>query len=357
VLAHAGRAEAYLRKYRLTKDKTSLDRARESLMTATQSGSQLAPVHFAAGLYRAATGDKKGAIESFQRSRSIEPTADATRELANAYDATDRLELAETTYRTAIQLRKGHWLEYKDLAVFLQKHGRVEEALPLFKLVAQLNPEDHTSYTNLGGMYIKLHMYPQAVETFKKAVHIDPNPQAYHSLGTGLYLDHRYREAIDAYRTATELNPTEGAYWGALGDAYRMIPGMVDSAIDAYSRAALLKEQELKIRPGDAILRAQIASWCTLTDKRRALAQIREAIRLGPRNARVQAIAAAVFEQLRMRDQAIAAFQKAVELGYSLAELQNWPPLERLRLDPRYKRIIAKLTQGRIVPSQSQLRR
>ncbi len=350
VLAHAGRAEAYLRKYRLTKDETSLSRARESVTTAMQSNSQMAPVHFALGLYGIASGNQAGATESFERSLSIESTADATRELANVYDATNRLELAEATYRHAIELRKGHWLGYKDLAVFYQKHGRLKEAFPFFRLVVQLAPDDHSSYTNLGGMYLKLQMYPEGIEILQRAVEIDPDPLAYHALGTGLYLDHRYREAIDAYRKATQLNPTEGAHWGALGDAYRMVLGMVDSAIGAYEQAILLKERELKIRPGDASLRAQIASWYTLTNRRKALSEIRQAIRLSPREARVQANAVTVFEQLHMRDQAIAAVEKAVKLGYSVSELQNWPPLERLRLDPRYKRIIATATEGGSVP-------
>src|SRR5712692_8333847 len=350
VLANAGRAEAYLRKYRLTKDKTALDRAGESVTAAVQSKSQLAPVNFAIGLYREATGDQRGAIESFEQSLAMEPTADATRELANAYDAANQLELAEATYRRAIELRKGHWLEYKQLGVFYQKHGRFKEALPLFRLVAQLNPDDHSSYTNLGGMYIKLHKYPEAIAILQKAVEIDPNPLAYHALGTSLYLDHRYREAIDSHRAATRLNPTEGDHWGALGDAYRMVPGMLDSAIGAYQQAVLLKEEELKIRRADASLRAQIASWCTLTNRRRALSEIREAIRLSPRDPRVQATAATVYEQLQMRDQAIAAVEKAVKLGYAVSELQDWPPLERLRLDPRYTRIIESATEGASVP-------
>src|SRR5262249_8201995 len=111
-----------------------------------------------------------------------------------------------------------------------------------------------------------------------------------------------------------------------------------------------LKEQELKIRPKDAILRAQIASWCTLNNKRRGLSEIRQAIKLSPKDPRVQAVAGTVFEQLQMRDQAIAAIERAVKLGYSVSEIENWPTLERLRLDPRYKRIIEKANQGTSVP-------
>jgi tetratricopeptide (TPR) repeat protein len=346
VLAHAGRAEAYLRKYWLAKDEASLDRARESVMAAMRLNDLLAPVNFAMGLYRVATGDREGAVESFQRSLTIEEGPDATRELANSYDALNRLELAEATYRRAIQLRKGYWLGYKDLGVFYQKHGRLEEALPFFKLVAQLAPDDHTSYTNLGAMYLKLQMYSQAVAVYQKAMEIDPGPVAYHALGTAFYLGHQYREAVDLYKKAVELNPTEGAYWGALGDAYRLVPGMVDYAVDAYQQAVLLKEGELRIRPGDARLRADIASWLTLTNRRRALHEIQQALRLSPRGARVQATAASVYEQIGERDQAIAAVGKAVKLGFAVAELQNWPPLEKLRLDPRYKRILATSIEG-----------
>src|SRR5260370_16879199 len=110
VLASAGRAEAYLRKYRLTRDETSLDRARESVTAAMQSNGEMAPVHFAMGLYRVATGNQTGAIESFKRSQSIEPTADATRELGNLYEATNPLQLLTSTYHHSIPLRNHHWL-------------------------------------------------------------------------------------------------------------------------------------------------------------------------------------------------------------------------------------------------------
>ncbi len=303
VLAHAGRAEAYLRKYRLAKDEASLDRARESVMAAMKLNDLLAPVNFAIGLYRVVTGDREGAVESFQKSLTIEEGPDATRELANSYDALNRLELAEATYRR--------------------------------------------SYTNLGAMYLKLQMYSQAVAVYQKAVEIDPSPRAYHGLGTAFYLGHHYREAIDLYKKAVELYPTEGAYWGALGDAYRLVPGMVDYAVDAYEQAVLLKEGELRIRPGDATLRADIASWLTLTNRKRALHEIQQALRLSRRAARVQATAASVYEQIGMRDQAIAAVGKAVKLGFAVAELENWPPLEKLRLDPRYKRILATSIEGR----------
>jgi len=345
-LAHAGRAEAYLRKYRLTRDKTSLKSAGQSVDNALQLNNQLAPVHFARGLFRSATGDQEGAIESFNQSLVIERGPDAIRELANSYDAMNRLEQAEEMYPQAIQMRRGYWLGYKDLAVFYQRHGRLKEALRLLLLVVQLAPESRSSYTNLGGVYLKLENYSDATDAYKRALEIDPSAQAYYGLGTSFYNAHRYPEAVDAYKKSVKLSPTNAMYLGALADASRRVTGMEDVAVDAYNQAVALREEELKIRPRDAKIRAEIASWSTLTNKKRALKEIGKALQLNSRDNRVQALAAVVYEQLGRRSQAIAAVEKALALGYSLEEIRSWPPLEKLRQDPRYKRIVATSIDG-----------
>jgi len=345
-LAYAGRAEAYLRKYRQTKEKASLDKASESVATAMQLDDRLAPVHFSDGLLKVALGKKLEAIMSFKRSLEIEQGPDAARELANAYDAMNLLQDAELEYQRAIELRKGYWLGYKDLAVFYQKHGGLREALPLFELVVQLAPESGSSYRNLGGLYSKLARYSDATDAYKRAVEIDPSAKSYYCVGTSLYNDHRYLDAVSAYKKAVALEPTNAMYFGALGDASRRVTGMEDVAVDAYNQAVALREEELKIRPRDAKLRAEIASWSTLTDKKRARREIGEALRLNSRDNRVQALAAVVYEQLDRRSQAIAAVEKALALGYSLEEIRSWPPLEKLRQDARYKRIVAASIEG-----------
>src|SRR5262249_8675133 len=103
------------------------------------------------GLIHAAGADYQHAIESFERSIEIQPTPDAYRELANAYDASNRLAEAEAIYRKAIQLQPSHWAGYKDLGVFYQKHGQLTAALPYFQRVVQLTPDNYIGYANLGG--------------------------------------------------------------------------------------------------------------------------------------------------------------------------------------------------------------
>ncbi len=347
-LAHAGRAEAYLRNYRLTADALSLERARDSALAAIHFNDQLAPVHFAIGLYRHATGEYESAVESFQRSLQIEPGPDAARELGNSYSALNRLKEAEAAYLQATQMRRGYWAGYKDLAVFYNKQGRLKEARPLLERVAQLAPDDYSSYTNLGALYLKLGMYSEGAAVLRQAVSIDPSAMAYYQLGTALYLGHRYAEAVDAYDTAVTLNPT-AVTWGALGKAAHYVPGIADVEANAFKNAISLAADQLKSRPRDAQLRAETASWLVYSDQRAALRELRTALRLNPLDSRVQSLAAVVYELSGVRNKAIAAIEAAVKLGGSLEEMQRWPPLERLRQDPRYKRIVETSTKGGIV--------
>jgi tetratricopeptide (TPR) repeat protein len=193
-------------------------------------------------------------------------------------------------------------------------------------------------------------MYPQARKAIQDAVSIDPpNSIAYRNLGNLFYFEHKYPDAVEAYKKSTEINPTDADTWAAYGDAAHYVQGIADVSVDAYTKAVGIREKELAIRPHDGSLKAEIASCRVYTDNKRALREIRTALRLSPNDGRVQILAARVYEQSGMRDKAIAAVETAIRLGYSVEEIQRWPRLENLRQDPRYKRIIAS-TESSSVP-------
>ncbi len=127
------------------------------------------------------------------------------------------------------------------------------------------------------------------------------------------------------------------------------MPGIADVEANAFKNAISLAADQLKSRPRDAQLRAETASWLVYSDQRAALRELRTALRLNPLDSRVQSLAAVVYELSGVRNKAIAAIEAAVKLGGSLEEMQRWPPLERLRQDPRYKRIVETSTKGGIV--------
>src|SRR2546430_5527633 len=67
-LAHAGRAEAWLRKFHVAREVGALEQARSSTERAVRLGPRLAQVHLTAGLVHEDAGEHALAVESFQQS-------------------------------------------------------------------------------------------------------------------------------------------------------------------------------------------------------------------------------------------------------------------------------------------------
>ncbi|HET8542160.1 MAG TPA: protein kinase [Anaeromyxobacter sp.] len=346
-LAHAGKAEAHLRRYEATRDRRSLALARDSARRAVELGGDVAAVQLTMGLVEAAAADHGAAIRSFRRALELEPgNADVHRELARAYDGAGRPAEAEATHRRAIELRPDSWSAYKDLGAFYNRHGRLEEALPLFQRVVELTPDNYAGYANLGGVLLRLGRRAEATRALERSLALRPTARAYSNLGSVHFYDRRYREAAELYRKAVELGGADARLWGSLGDAERWA-GRADEARRAYRQALALAAKDLELRPRDAELRSRMAIHeSALGDRARAMAHVEEARRLAPEDGLVLFRSALVYEEAGRREQALAAVRGAIAAGYSTVEIAGAPPLEALRRDPRYAVSAPRVPQG-----------
>jgi len=77
----------------------------------------------------------------------------------------------------------------------------------------------------------------------------------------------------------------------------------------------------------------------SLGDRRRALEQLGEALRIDASQAYVQYRAAGVYEQLGDRNRALEALERALKGGQKLTEVLASPMFEQLRKDPRFARM------------------
>jgi Flp pilus assembly protein TadD/TolB-like protein len=340
-LAHAGKAEALLRRYGATHEAAALEQARASSKRALELGPELARVHFTAGLVHSAAGEGAAAVDQFQQALKIEPaSADALRELANAYDKVGRTAEAEATLRRAVDLRPDSWAACKDLGVFYNRHGRLLDALPLFRRVVVLTKDNYASYNNLGGLYLRLGRHAEAAANLQKSLELHPTTAVYVNLGNIHYFEGRFAEAAESYRKATELTPTDERAWGALADALRWVPGKSDEAAGAYAQAIALAEKQASLKPQDPELRSRLAMYRAYSgDAAGADVDLRQALRLDPSDGTILFRAALVQEQLGRRKQALESIERALRVGYSREEIENAPALEQLRRDPAYGRM------------------
>jgi tetratricopeptide (TPR) repeat protein len=342
-LAHAGAAEAWLRRYRSSRDLTALENARASSRRGIELQPDLAQVHFTAGLVESTAGDYGAAVGRFQQALRVEPAnADALRELGNAHDKAGSVAEAESTFRQAVQLRPDSWAACKDLGVFYNRHGRMEEALPWFQRVVALTPDSYASYSNLGGIYLRLGRHAEAASALQRSLSLRPTAVAHVNLGNIRYFEGRFREASESYRKATELAPADERAWGALADALRWLPGTADEMAGAYAQAIALAERRVAAQRNDSELRSRLAMYRAFAgDGQGADADLREAIRLDPLDGTVVFRSALIHEQLGRREQALGAIEQALRTGYSREEIGHAPALEALRRDSRYARIMS----------------
>jgi len=339
--AWAGRAEALLRKFELTRESSLIPGARASARRALELGGQLATTNMTMGLLHAAAGEHGEATASFRHALELEPgNVEAIRELARSYDEAGRTQEAEATFRRAIELRPNYWAAYKDLGLFYNRHGRIEEAIPPLRHVIDLTPDNYTGYANLAVMHLRLGRHAQAAALLERSLALNRTAQAYSNLGTVYYLQHRYGDAAEIFLKAIELEPADDRTWGNYADASRYVAGKQMEVARAYREAAAQAQKQLGVNPRNAELRSRLAMYQVFAgDKRSALREIEVALRAGGDDGLVLFRSALVFEESGMRDRAIESVRSALGRGFSREEIENAPPLEALRRDGRYREI------------------
>ncbi|MFL5446692.1 MAG: protein kinase domain-containing protein [Myxococcales bacterium] len=346
-LAHAGRAEVFLRRFQLTKDPKLLLEATRSASRGVELDGNLAPVQLTSGLVHSARGEHTPAIASFEQALALDDgNADALRELGNAYDAAGRAPDAEATFRRAIARRPGSWAAYKDLGVFLNRHGRLADAVPAFEKVVALTPDNYSGYSNLGGIYLRVGRTEDARRALRRSLSLRPTAFAYSNLGTLEYMDGRYREAGDLYAKAAEMSPTDDRLWGALGDSYRF-SGRGEESQGPYRKALQLTDQLVAVDGGNAQIRSRRALYSAyLGDDATARTEIERALRTAPKDGLVLFRAALVHVVAGREGDAVQALRGALEAGHSVAEILNAPPLRIVRQDPEIAKLIEERTKA-----------
>jgi tetratricopeptide (TPR) repeat protein/tRNA A-37 threonylcarbamoyl transferase component Bud32 len=348
VLSYAGLAQAYWMKYDTLKDAQFLDKAFETCAQALALNDRLAPVHITMGTIEAGKGKYERAEVEFATALRIDPrSADAYRELGRTYEARGKRLQAEATYKKALELRGDDWWSVKQLGLFYFNRGPYSEAEPWFRQVIRLTPDSPGAYNNLGALYLKMGRSADALDQFRKSLSVEPTANAWSNIGSYYYFEGDYRNAAAQFAKAVELTPGDSRNWGNLADAYRWTPQLASKAPDAYRRALELIHGEIGINPRDARLHSKAAMWwAALGERDQAAAEIARAIEIAPVDAFVQYRAALVYEQAGQRDRALRAVKSALDAGYSLLEIQKAPPLESLRADSRFSRLLRSGTRA-----------
>ncbi len=227
---------------------------------------------------------------------------------AEAELETGALDKAEAGYHQALQLNPKSADAELGLAHALARGNRLSEAAPHFGQAADLDPKLRSYLLELAEMYETAKQPAQAIAIYRE---FPDNPVAQEHLGELLLENKQYADAIPRLEAAYAKSPTQGNRTG-LAMAY-IFSGRQEKAIP-------LLEQSAAAEPSNAELRLVYAR--ALRDRKQyqaAAGQFLAAAKLKPGEARIWSELGSVLYLAEAYQPALAAFDRARELGENTA--------------------------------------
>lgn len=347
-LAQAGLGEAYMLKYRLSKDVQFVEKAVTHCDRSLILDNKLAPVRITLGLVHSEMGRYAEAVEVFLEAIQMDQmNADAYRGLARVYESMGRLDEAEDTFKRAIQLRPSYWGGYSQLGVFYFRHGRYMEAAAQFRQEIVLIPENVRGYTNLGGIYFSLEQWDEAQEMFEESLRIKPSYIAYYNLATLHFYQQHYAHAAIMYKNALSILDKDYRVWGALAESYFRTQGKRDLAPEKYHRAISLAEGQLEVNPKDPGILSDLAGYyASLGDQSKARSLLNQVIAVESSNLEDMFRIAEIYQQLGENEQTLHWLSMVINKGYPLTRIYRNPHFKDLKSDERFEKILEQRDQN-----------
>jgi tetratricopeptide (TPR) repeat protein len=121
-------------------------------------------------------GDLERAIETYQRSIEIHPTAEAHTYLGWTYSFQSRIEEATAECLKAIEIDPEFGNPYNDIGVYLMQQDRLDDAIPWLEKAkgARRYEPRHFPYLNLGRIHLKQRKWWDALREFEGAARLAP---------------------------------------------------------------------------------------------------------------------------------------------------------------------------------------
>ena len=351
-LVQAALGRAYLRAYNLTKDAATAALAQQAAQRANALDPELPEAQVTLGEILTATGRSGDAIAVLRKAIDRDPSSvPAILALASALQKSKDTAGAERTLLRLVELRPTSWSGFNRLGTLYFLSSRYEKAVETYRRAIALNPDVARMHFNLGAALLRLGRFEEARAALDDSIRISPAPQAFSNLGVAHYLLGRFPEAAASFQRAVDLAPKNYRWHAYLGDALSQIPGESARARGAYEAALPLVTAELAVNPADAVSVVLLGRCLAMTGApERGWSEIRRGVALAPEDSEVLEPAAAAATVLGKKAEALAWLQKAVAKGYGLVEIQHDPVFAPLRGEPEFQKLASLAETPATVP-------
>jgi serine/threonine protein kinase/tetratricopeptide (TPR) repeat protein len=338
----AALGQAYLIKFQNQKESEWLEHARNYCEQAISINSKLSPVYVTLGQVYLENGLTQEAISEFENALTYDSfNHRAYREIAKAFVSLNQPDMAESTYKRAIELQPELISAQFSLGWFYVSQGRKQDALRQAQKIITLNPEGFQVWNNLGGIYYYLGQYRDARDKWNHSLAIEPNYGAFSNLGSLSYLEKQYTSAAKMYENALQLNDRDYQVWINLADVYSKLEGKRKDFEATLRRAISMAEKQKDLNPDNPNVLSHLAeSYASLGENEKAIEHAERMLELAPDNVNSYVSAGFVYELVGERDLAIDWLGKALKQGCPYERISPLPELQDLLVDSNFIKVI-----------------
>jgi len=204
----------------------------EAYKQAIMINPDFALVHNNLGAAYGRSGKYEEAIKSFKQATRIDPDfAIYWNQLGRAYDFSGyKVEKGDTLWGIA----RDHGVSLEDIIEandienpdFIKPGHHLiipekPEAIESYKQALRIDPDLADAHYNLGNAYHGSGKYEEKIESYKQAIRINPDfKEAHYNLGNAYVRSGKYEEAIESYKQALRIDPDYAKAHYNLGIAY-----------------------------------------------------------------------------------------------------------------------------------------
>ena len=224
------------------------------------------------------------------------------------------VERATEAVRRALTIDPTAAPVYYSLGNMQYQTGHYEEAIQSLRRGLSLQPDSDESHRLLGRILADQGHVDEGLAELNEAIRIRPGFwNQYNTLGFILYNAGRYEAALEAYRRTSELQPDHAGTFTMLG-LVEYVLGDVGQAIGNYEHA-------VRLGPNAAAYSNLGFAYFVAKRYGEALTAYAEALKLDPRSVLNNRNIGDVYDRLGRRQEAKAAYEKAIAYGQQLLDV------------------------------------
>jgi tetratricopeptide (TPR) repeat protein len=271
--------------------------------------------NLALGLLFASRNALQPAMRRFEAALRIAPSnEDATLNLALAEKAMGKSSDAVDRLRRAVASRPSAAL-YSALGGMEEESGQYVEAVQSYQRAVELDPSSEQYYFDLGVEYLTHFTFGPAAEVYRVGTRKFPqSSRQYVGLGFSHYAVREYREAADAFTTALEIDPDSPAVfraWNSVLDT--LAPNDWEALLPRLDRLAAAHGEsgDLAFCYGAALFRSEFAKGQNATlDQSQAV--LEKAVRLRPDFPATHLELGALYAAKKLNQKAVDEYLEAI---------------------------------------------